>query len=111
MDRAFGEAGVGQAGARPSSGQRLGRRALGRAAVAICIGALLSADRPLARPGRPLPIAVDDDSARYLHALTDIPTHEWSLLAVTAAVLDPGTNAARGLFGRLPAGNLRGSAL
>ncbi len=111
MERAIGDSGVGQLGARPGSGLRLGRRALGRAAVAIGVGVLLSADRPIARPGRPLPIAVDDDSARYLHALTDLPTPDWSLLAVTAAILDPGTNAARGLFRQLPAGNLRGSAL
>jgi hypothetical protein len=111
MDRAFEDTGVGQVRARPDSGPRLGRRALGRVAIAIGVGVLLSADRPVARPGQPLPIAVDDDSARYLHALADIPTPDWSMLAVTAAILDPGTNAARGLFGRLPAGNLRGSTL
>jgi hypothetical protein len=59
----------------------------------------------------PLPIAVDDDAARYLSALTDIPVGDWSLLAVTAAVLDPGSNTARGLLGRLPSGSMRGTAL
>lgn len=111
MDRTVGNVATGEIGAQPGSGLRLGRRALGRVAVALCVGALLSADQSIALPGRPLPIAVDDDAARYLQALTDIPTPDWSLLAVTAAILDPGSNTARGLFGRLPAGTLRGRAL
>jgi hypothetical protein len=71
----------------------------------------LSGDHPPPRADRTLPIAVNDAAARYLHALTDIPLPDWSLLAVTAAVLDPGTNTARGLLGQLPTGNLRGRAL
>lgn len=94
----------------PRARARPGRRAFVRALVAVGVGALLTGDRRLLT-GRPLPIAVDGDSARYLQGLPDIPTPDWALLAVTAAIGDPGGNAARGLFGRLPLGSVRGAAL
>jgi hypothetical protein len=111
MDRTVGTSLTAQKCAQPHSELRLSRRALGRAAVALGVGALLNADGPVLRSTRRLPIAVDDDTARYLAALGDIPTPTWSLLAVTAAILDPGGNPARGLLWQLPAGALRGRAL
>ncbi|MFN8538321.1 MAG: hypothetical protein U0232_12695 [Thermomicrobiales bacterium] len=111
MDRSIAAPNVNEAAPRHDSRVRLSRRALGRTAIALCIGAILGADGPIPRPGRQLPIAVDDDAARYLNALTDIPTPDWSLLAVTAAVLNPGNNTARGLLGQLPGSSLRSTAL
>ncbi len=111
MDRTLAVSDIKHEAAQADSRLRLSRRALGRAAFVACVGAILSGDGPILPIGRPLPIAVDDDAARYLRALTNIPIPDWSLLAVTAAVLDPGNNTARGLLGQLPAGGLRGTAL
>ena len=95
----------------PRARPRLTRRTFGHALLAVGVGAFLTADAPPQRPTRPLPIAIDDDIAHYLRALHDLPTPTWSLLAVTAAVLDPGGNVARDLFGRLPSGSARSATL
>lgn len=79
--------------------------------LAAGLGALLSADGVPIGAERPLPIGVnDDDTARYLRALTDLPPPAWTHLAITAAILDPGPNALRPLLARLPGGVARTTA-
>lgn len=110
MDRTIGAPATTRLQAQPRGDLRLGRRAFGRAIVAAGIGALLTADGRLWR-GRPLPIAVDADSGRYLQGVADLPPPTWALLAVAAAVGDPGGGAGRGFFGRLPPGTVRDATL
>lgn len=88
---------------------RLSRRAFASVLLGAACGLVLTGDVPSAA-ARTLPVAIDNpDLARYLQALGDLPTPAWSLLAVTASVMDPGTNVVRNLSGRLPSGTMRGT--
>jgi hypothetical protein len=71
----------------------------------------LGADRPWDALDWPLPLSIDDrDLLRYLRALGNLDTPTWTHLAITAAILDPGTSALRNLLGRLPTGSARSTA-
>jgi hypothetical protein len=97
---------VGDIGGRP-----LTRRAFVALLVAGGTAALLAADRPPGAFARPLPLRIDDgDVVRYLRALGDLDAATWTHLAITAAILDPGTSALRTLIGNLPTGNARTAA-
>lgn len=90
---------------------RVGRRAFARLLLGAAGVAMLAGDRQRSGGARALPVPVDhSDLARYLAGLDDLPTPAWSLLAVTAGVLDPGRTIARDLVTRLPAGVVRGAA-
>ncbi len=88
----------------------LSRRAFAGLLLSAIGTVALAGDLPPRRGAgrRRPPVPVDQpDLARYLDGLGDLPLPVWSLLAVTASVLDPGPNTIRSLTTRLPSAAAR----